>query len=194
MGWLIDMGTRLRWGGPLASPPSDGWTFSGGPATHAFTVVRSQKDGCLYRVDAQPPRATATRLDADPHAPLAGRHFPTYPTAVWEVLASPDFGVDPAAGAVEAWTHAESGIEYDVAQVTVQALAIVLPPVLAAEVPYSASDRRIICTEEACRALRACGGQARFLANDVMDRDQYPEELSRRLRMGEGPWLRRVTL
>lgn len=177
IGIAINVATRARFVHPAA-----GWTIAGGPATHAFVVV--QEDN-----------RTAWRLDGTHPAAGRGAYYPpTHGTenALWEVV-----GGDVAAGAAKAL--ALVGTPYDLAELFQQALAPLAEVTsLRPGVPYNGRNGGSICTGIACDVLRAVGGTARAVAEKVMTRDHYPEELGQALlayglfRPAGEPWALRV--
>jgi hypothetical protein len=184
VGLAIDAGTRLRWGGLGGAAPPGGWILDA-PSTHAFVVVADE--ATAMRVDAFVPAVTAEPWTS-----------PAVPTALWQVLPMGD--VDPAAGARAALDSV--GTPYDLVQAVMQALSILARPLpnpfnsrFLPHPTFTAHPGRVICTEAACRALKACGGPAAELADRVMEDDHFPEELGAQLQaaMGE-PWLKRVGL
>lgn len=188
----IEFATRVRFGGPRPFVLG-----SQHPATHAFVICgnpapegpQDATDSILgWRVDADIPRATV--------APVAAFTKSSLPwTCLWEIL--PTTEISPAAGVAQAWR--DSRTLYDIPQAVIQPLAGLASQAAQAlglpEIPSTLLPKAKICTELACRALGACGGQAEQVARRVARGDMLPEELALELQGVEhSGWCRRIPL
>lgn len=191
----IEFATRVRFGGPR--PFVLGAQH---PATHAFVVCGALSSDAAQDAPGAPGSIIGWRVDADiplaTVAPITDFTKHTFPhTALWEIL--PTTEISPAAGVAQAWR--DSRAIYDIPQAAIQPLAglasraaqtLGLP-----EPPSTLLPKARICTELACRALAACGGQAEQAARRVARGDMLPEELALELQGVEhSGWCRRIPL
>lgn len=158
---------------------SENWVLKEGPATHAFVAYQELgKD--VRRIDASVPRVHETTWCVDA------------PTAMWEILPSnvakvePEFGIRTAKLMV--------GTPYDLPELFFQAVALFVPPMIAARVklPWDGIKHFVICTSLDCKCLEDCGGEAQEIGRSIMVMDHYPEAVGQAMRAVENrPWVRR---